>query len=257
MLRFVVIFIVLQAVVLFPSQDAAPSPARDDDRIAPHAEDKRLPASRRYERATEALRFPALLAEFGTNKDLAEGYALQALIALSRYPELVETRIRFRVRRSIVPIMALPRFFSLFRRRSKRGYTVMISRAGPEGIAPLRLANQSFNGQIGIIAHELAHIVDYESRNFLQMGRLGARYLTRKGRNRVEREADRTTIARGFGRQLYAHRQDIAESEFADGDSPHAYLSTFEVLSQMGRTGLYPGLSWIETHPPAATPETP
>lgn len=209
--------------------------------------DRRLPPARRYGRVSELGRFHELSAEFGTNKDLPRRFALQALLALSHFPELAQTRIRFRVRRAVVPLMAVPRFFSLFRRRENRAYTIVISKESIEALNPLLVENLSFNGQIGIIGHEIAHVADYEQRGFWGMIRFGFCYLSRRCRTKIERDTDRSTIDHGLGWQLYAHRRDLAESEFGNGqDEPHAYLSTFELLASMGGSGKYPDLDYLE-----------
>ena len=49
---------------------------------------------REYVEADERQRYEALLNEYGSNKVLPPGYELQALLALSHYPELKDVRIR-------------------------------------------------------------------------------------------------------------------------------------------------------------------
>ena len=50
---------------------------------------------REYEEIAEQQRYDQLLLEFGNNKELPPGYELQALLALSHYPELKDIKIRF------------------------------------------------------------------------------------------------------------------------------------------------------------------
>lgn len=215
--------------------------------------DRRLPTTRQYVRELERSRFHELYNEFGRHKELPEKYALQILLALSHFPELKDTRIRFRVRRAVVPLMALPRFFTLFRRREHRAYTIVISSGGIEALAPLLVRNLSFNAQIGIIGHEIAHVADYERRGFGPMARFGLCYLSGRCRTTIERSTDRSTIEKGLGWQLYAHRRDLAASDFGDEqDEPHAYLSTCELLAHMGKTGDYPELHLLVEGFPSA-----
>ena len=65
------------------------------------------------------------------------------------------------------------------------------------------LRDVPFNAQIGIIAHELSHIIDYESRNFWGILGITFRFLDKKRKPLFEKEIDRITIERGLGWQLY------------------------------------------------------
>ena len=56
---------------------------------------------------------------------------------------------------------------------------------------------------VGIMGHELAHILDYSSKSGWQTVWMGVRYLGKKYRRKVERQIDSVTIARGLGWQLY------------------------------------------------------
>ena len=79
-----------------------------------------------YVEADEARRFELLLEEFGRHKDLPEGYELQALLALSHYPELKDIKIRFIQDDVNIPISSRPLWSTLFRSATKRTYLVVI-----------------------------------------------------------------------------------------------------------------------------------
>lgn len=57
-----------------------------------------------------------LQSEFGTNKILPKGYEVQALLALSHYPELKDIKIKFKLKRRGSPIVSQTSFWGLFQR---------------------------------------------------------------------------------------------------------------------------------------------
>ena len=121
---------------------------------------------REYEEITEQQRYDELLLEFGNNKELPPGYELQALLALSHYPELKDIKIRFIVDDVGIPLSSRPLWTSLLRSAKNRTYIVVIDNHldGPRDV--LLLQNQPFNAQVGIIGHELSHTVYYLDRSF-------------------------------------------------------------------------------------------
>ncbi len=66
--------------------------------------------------------------EFGTHKVLPKRYELQCLIALSNYPELKKTHIKFVESKIRFTMQARPKIISsLFRNRKKRRYRIFIN----------------------------------------------------------------------------------------------------------------------------------
>jgi hypothetical protein len=140
----------------------------------------------------------SLLSLYGNNKAFVEEYLNATLIALSYFPELRNTRIEFRYSNERTTMAARPKTLSVFGR--KRYLILINNRADFEGIL---LNTVPFNAQVGIIAHELEHIADYETRNLIGIVGIGLRYLDPVRRVLFEREIDRATIQRGLGWQLY------------------------------------------------------
>ncbi|GIT20894.1 MAG: hypothetical protein CM1200mP40_05760 [Gammaproteobacteria bacterium] len=81
---------------------------------------------REYEEIAEQQRYDQLLLEFGNNKELPPGYELQALLALSHYPELKDIKIRFIVDDVGIPLSSRPLWTSLLRSAKNRTYIVVI-----------------------------------------------------------------------------------------------------------------------------------
>ena len=97
--------------------------------------------------------------QFSDNKLFYEKYELQTLIALSFYPELEDTKISFRRRELNSTMAARPKGIEVFRSKGKRHYIIYINDFPSVKIPPDSIA---FNALVGILGHELAHILEYE-----------------------------------------------------------------------------------------------
>ncbi|WP_375559260.1 hypothetical protein ACE193_16175 [Bernardetia sp. OM2101] len=173
---------------------------------------------------------------YGKNKKIPEKYKLAILIALSYYPELIETSITFKECAIKTTLNARPTIGSLcFKNKSKRNYVVRINNSQKEGM--ITIDEVPFNASIGIFAHEFSHFVDYQNRTFggvLQ--RLWA-YTSKKRKAIYEKEIDSMTVARGLKWQMYdwsyyAIFQSNA-SESYKLFKKNTYLKPKEILEQI------------------------
>jgi hypothetical protein len=157
----------------------------------------------------------SLMEKYGHNKIFVDEFIAPALIALSYYPELKDVHIEFKYSREATTMAARPDLFSLI---TGRKYLVLINnRKNFEGIL---LEEVPLNAQIGIIGHELAHIVDYQNHNLWGIAGIYFRYLDKSRRALFEKEIDKATIARGLGWQLYDW---TTYSTMANNNSSEAY----------------------------------
>ena len=150
---------------------------------------------REYVEAEQQVHYEGLLAEFGRNKELPVGFELQTLLALSHYPQLKDTRIRFIVDDVDIPLSSRPHWASMLRSAKNRTYLVVIDSHREGDRKELLLAYQPFNAQTGIIGHELAHTVYYLDRSFFGIARDALCQLS-SCRIRFERDTDRRTVER-------------------------------------------------------------
>lgn len=194
---------------------------------------------REYVETDARERYDELFDEFGENKILPPGYELQALLALSHYPELKSVRIRFIVDDVDIPLSSRPHWASMLRSARNRTYLVVIDNNRQGGRNAMLLENQPFNAQVGILGHELAHTVYYLDRSFF--GILGDA-ICQLGDCRIqfERATDRRLIDYGLGWQRFDHalyvRGQIYGSREAAMDSQGgggAYMSPAELLGIM------------------------
>jgi hypothetical protein len=201
------------------------------------AEKALTPITREYVEPEQRARFQKLLAVYGKNKELPVGYELQALLALSHYPELENIRIKFIVDDVSIPLSSRPYWASMLNAARNRTYLVVIDSAREGGREALLLEHQPFNAQIGIIGHELAHTVYYLDRSFF--GIVGDALCQLSGcRIDFERDTDRRLIEYGLGWQRYDHALFVrsrlagsAEVGFTTQGGGGAYMSPAELLS--------------------------
>ncbi len=204
--------------------------------LAAQEEPRTNNAVREYVEQEQRGNYETLYAKFGNNKKLPEGFELQALLALSHYPELRDTKIDFIVADVSIPLSSRPHWSSMLRSAKRRTYQVIIDSelAGPR--EALLLRNQPFNAQVGILGHELAHTVYYLDRSFF--GIVGnALCQFSDCRIRFERATDRRLIDYGLGWQRFDHasfvrsriNRDQASAFTAEGGGG-AYMSPAEIM---------------------------
>ncbi len=90
-------------------------------------------------------------------------------------------------------------FLSLFH-KNRRHYIIRINNdAGRTGFLMQDLTTDE---QIGVLGHELAHVVDFSHRNFFGMIGFGLSYLNKHKRRELERATDLRTINHGLAPEL-------------------------------------------------------
>ena len=200
---------------------------------------------RHYTQSEQEPLYDELFAEHGNNKELPEGYELQALLALSHYPELKDIKIKFVQNDVDIPISSRPHWTSMLRSAKHRTYLIVIDteREGPR--ESLLLKTQPFNAQVGILGHELAHTLYYLDRSFF--GITSDAFCQLSGcRIDFERDTDKRLIEYGLGWQRFDHsmflRTSIIENTqeaFNTEGAGGAYMSPKEFLENMADSGLY------------------
>lgn len=135
------------------------------------------------------------------HKQLDDSYQDQAQIAMSYYPELKGTEIEF-VRKDLKTTMASrPKLDFIFRKKEKRKYRIYIDNS-VKNEKGLLLSDVPFNAQVGVIGHELAHIVDYQEKSAKGIILTGLGYLFHPFRKKLEHKVDKIAIAHGLGHQV-------------------------------------------------------
>lgn len=142
---------------------------------------------------------------YGQHKKLPEGYELQALLALSHYPDLTGIKIKFKMRNGGAPFVSRPTVWStFFRNAKKRNYLVIIRSNSHPKFDSILITAMPINAQIGVLGHELGHTVDYTNRGFSKMMKVVFGNLSWKFLDKFEFETDRRAINHGLGFQILA-----------------------------------------------------
>ncbi len=161
----------------------------------------------------------SLREEFGSHKRYPQAYEVSILTALSYYPELKQVSITFRRKNIRTTMSALPHGLFLLTKDEKRKYVINIGTNG--AISSLLLPELSFNARVGVIGHELAHIVDYETMSKGDMIIFSRDYLLSKDkRSEIERKTDKIAIGKGLGKQVYF----FSDYVFNHANVPRKYL---------------------------------
>lgn len=169
--------------------------------------------------------------EFSQNKEYPKQFELAILSALSHYPELKEAKITFALVNSSIPLTSRPDVLPLLNPFGPRSYTIRISKDLGDRENDFLFKNHSFNKQVGVIGHELAHVVMYEEALPYKVAGFGIGYAFSSFRAKFERATDVATIEHGLGHQLYDWNSgfyDVAPTYITD-----SYLSPDEIKNMM------------------------
>lgn len=162
------------------------------------------------------------LLEFGYNKRIPPAIEKNVLTALSFYPELKNTRIKFVFKKKIKysVMQAQPVFSSLLRKRRNRRYRINISEQFKLTNARMPIIQIPDTVMIGWIGHELGHILDYKGKKNVEMISFGWRYYFNSAfMKKAEMIADSLAVERGMGHYIVATKRFILDH----ADLPQAY----------------------------------
>lgn len=186
----------------------------------------------------------SLRAEFGQNKKIPAKFELQILEALSYYPDLKDVKVNFVERKVFAPLSALPELKSMFNPVNGRSYRVVISTKSAPEMERILLKNLPMNAQIGILGHELAHIIDYNTKSTTDLLAVAINY----GINPVyhawfEKSTDKRAIDHGLGWELYAYSKYVrtlfGSVERQVNLADDFYMHFNEILLEMQKSPVY------------------
>lgn len=155
---------------------------------------------------------PFEMLSHGQNKQIPDVIVPQVLTALSHYPTLRETDIRFRFKENLRgPVMAArPVVGTLLRGRKHRAYDILINPMFKLKHLETPIDHIPDSVMIGWIGHELGHIMDYETKNTWQMLGFGFRYWTSaRFIQKAEKVADTYATQQGLGEYILAHKEFV------------------------------------------------
>lgn len=202
-------------------------------------EEKTSP-KRTYFPHEDSLRHQNLLTEFGQHKNLPKGFEIQALVALSHYPQLKNTEIDFVLRDTKGSLYSQPKVSTVLLPWKKRKYTVLIDTVKLiDYTRPTLLENLPYNAQIGVIGHELAHTIFYLDKKATRLSWTAFRYqFSEKYLTQFENETDIRTIDHGLGYQLLAWSHFQHHIKIQEGKGKR-YLSPEQIEETIKNNPLY------------------
>lgn len=172
-----------------------------------------------------------------SNKIIPQVIQKEAEIALSYYPKLRETPIKFQFKKDIKKstMQAQPVFKSLLKPRKKRAYVIFISKKIKIEDEAFKITDIPSDVLIGWIGHELGHVMDYRNRSSLGLIWFGLKYLYfPKFIREAERAADTFAVSHGMGEYILKTKDFILNhahiSEPYKARIKRLYLSPEEIM---------------------------
>jgi hypothetical protein len=194
--------------------------------------------------ANQTYDLDSLKAIIGDNKGLPEGFETAAAIAYSAFPQLKDVNIDMVLTPGGAPMESTPDIGSLFGPRKNRRYRILLNDAKDSFFDPILLRSLPFDAQVGVLAHELGHVVYYHELNLLRLGKWGLNYLRDDEFRAIhERSTDLMPVYYGLGSQIYQYawfvRNDPSCKEFFEVEKDFMdkyYLTDTELQEvRMGR----------------------
>jgi hypothetical protein len=131
--------------------------------------------------------------------------------ALAFFPELQHLKIIFRTKKTKTPFTSRPTALSIFKKPSKRTYLITISAQSIPMLNGIIKDSLSHKAQVGVLGHELSHIVEYNTKGTWWFIKLLARHLSTRAMDVFEYNTDYRTIQHGMGNYLLAWSTEVRQ----------------------------------------------
>lgn len=230
--------VILLAFVAFACSSFFSSCVTRKVAILPAYEQISSPIGKRYLSRPSEKQVDSLVMIYGENKELIDAYADILIVALSYYPELKSTHIKFEYSNEKTTMASRPS-----RIMFPRTYKILINKN--KNFDGIPFDSIPWNAAVGIVGHELAHIVDYESMNVLGLVDRLLLYANKQhGKPYFEKSIDLITINRGLGWQLYdwakyaMYDNKVASEEYKEFKR-HTYLTPDEIITYINHYSNY------------------
>ncbi len=203
--------------------------------------------TRSYESKLDLINFDSVQTFVGNKKVLPKNFEKAALLALAHYPQLKNVPVIFELNDESAPMEATFVFGSLFG-IGERKYRIRLNIGSNTGLDEILLYSLPFDAQVGILAHELGHVVYYDQLNLFQIAKWGIMYLIDEDfRSTHERSTDLMPIYHGLGWQIYDYAYYIRHDDstknlyenFGSAFIDKYYLTDKEIKKVMDEIGQY------------------
>jgi hypothetical protein len=131
--------------------------------------------------------------------------------ALAHFPELRDIHIRVRPAEIATSMTSRPHLRALVSKRKNREYLITVDTL--DGNRPGLFFRLTDSARIGLIGHELAHILDYHHHHLPGVAWKGMEYLLHRAR--LEHRTDRIAVQHGLRNYLQRYAEASFDPEFA------------------------------------------
>jgi hypothetical protein len=139
---------------------------------------------------------------------------LAARLALNLYPELKDSEIEIIEGNITTSMLAQPKFLSLMlNSKENRKYKVVVN-SNKESAKSNLIYELDLEGQVALLAHEFAHLLDYSTQSKYELMGTGIAYsLIPSYKTDTEHQADHEVINRGLGKGLLQFTSHVFSHE--------------------------------------------
>lgn len=137
-------------------------------------------------------------------QDLLLSYKKEFEYVLKFFPKMEFEQIEISATRGNKISKTIPSFSSMFQSPEKRKYTIALSSGTTKGLDSLIFLNLNINSRIGLISRQVAIIENLSTSGFFDMIFWHFKNLSKKGRTKLEHEAELKVLETGLGYQLLA-----------------------------------------------------
>ena len=138
------------------------------------------------------------------NKKLPVGFEKEVLTVLPFFPELKNVPVKFKEKKSFATLKTRPTFISMFMPKGHRTYVITISDKTIQKLTPLTFNQLPEAARMGIIGHELSHVVDFSKKSTWQSFKTAIGHLSKHYMDSLEYHTDKICIEHGLGKNLEA-----------------------------------------------------
>ena len=173
------------------------------------------------------------------NWDFPEKYDSLVVFLSDSLDDILDVKIKVKEKRIGTTMAMRPSFFSVFKKPEKRTYVLCINNR--EDFSGILFRDVPHEARIGLVAHELMHVRDYQARGFGGIVERGWQYLSKSGKHKFEHEIDQMVIDAGFGFFLYYWSAYVLEESDVDEKyrefKRRVYMNPKKILTELNKLG--------------------
>ncbi len=131
--------------------------------------------------------------------------------ALTYYPELTNTKIKWKYRKRNSPFAASINLLNIFRKPINRTYAIIVSARPKPKLKSISYDSLSADSKIGVIGHELAHISYFNTLSTWQYIKHSIKNINKYNVDKSEYATDLRSIQHGLGFYLLSWSKEVRE----------------------------------------------